>query len=283
MIQIRNLTKTIKKRKILNDLNIDIKGITGIIGPNGAGKTTLMKIIATVINGDKNTRITYNDQHSSEVKIGYLPQYFDIYPDLTVMNVLTLLAQLKNQFNTEYIEELLVQLNLTEYKHIQMKKLSGGTLRRVGIAQALLNKPDFLIIDEPTAGLDIMECIKLRNSLLNISKKNIEIIISSHIPEDITGICDYLIVIDKGEKKFEGDIEALIAHSSDLVYETIVDKSDITLINDEGIILNIEQLSMEKVRVRILSEYLIVDPAYKKVHSDFISGYITLLKGWERK
>lgn len=280
MIQIRNLNKTIKRKKVLNNIDIDIKGITGIIGPNGAGKTTLMKIIAKVIEGEKNTSINYNSQHSSEVKIGYLPQHFDIYPNLTVMNVLTLLSQLKNQFNIEYIEELLTLLNLNEFRNIKMKKLSGGTLRRVGIAQALLNKPDYLIIDEPTVGLDILECINLRNSLLNISKKNINIIISSHIPEDITSICDYLVVINKGEKKFEGNIDALIAHSSDLVYETIVDKTNIKAVDNVGIILNVEHLSNERAKIRILSKYPIIDPAYKKVTPDFISGYITLLKGW---
>ncbi|MER2006393.1 MAG: ATP-binding cassette domain-containing protein [Psychrobacillus sp.] len=280
MIQIRNLNKTIKRKKVLNNIDIDIKGITGIIGPNGAGKTTLMKIIAKVIEGEKNTSINYNSQHSSEVKIGYLPQHFDIYPNLTVMNVLILLSQLKNQFNIEYIEELLTLLNLNEFRNIKMKKLSGGTLRRVGIAQALLNKPDYLIIDEPTVGLDILECINLRNSLLNISKKNINIIISSHIPEDITSICDYLVVINKGEKKFEGNIDALIAHSSDLVYETIVDKTNIKAVDNVGIILNVEHLSNERAKIRILSKYPIIDPAYKKVTPDFISGYITLLKGW---
>ena len=192
MIQIRNLSKTVKKKKVLDSINADIKGITGIIGPNGAGKTTLMKIIAAVIDGDKNTEINYNNQRNEDYSIGYLPQQFDIYPDLTVINVLTLLARLKNQYDMEYLEELLSNLNLIEYKNQKMKTLSGGTLRRVGVAQALLTKPDFLIIDEPTAGLDILECIKLRTSLLNISKKNIQIVISSHIPEDITSICNHL-------------------------------------------------------------------------------------------
>lgn len=280
MIQIRNLTKTVKKKKILNNINADLKGITGIIGPNGAGKTTLMKIIAAVINGDKNTEITYNDQKSEDVKIGYLPQQFDIYPDLTVIDVLTLLAQLKSEYDIEYIEELIIQLNLVEYKNKKMKELSGGTVQRVGIAQALLEKPDYLIIDEPTTGLDIMECIKLRNSLLNISKKNIQVIISSHIPEDITSICDYLLVINKGEKIFEGKIDELAKYSDGLTYETILDRSEISSLNKIGIILNIEQLSsQDKLKIKFLIEHPILNLDFYQVDSDFLSGYISLLKG----
>ena len=279
MIQIRNLSKTVKKKKILNNINADLKGITGIIGPNGAGKTTLMKIIASVIDGDKNTEINYNNQRNEDYSIGYLPQQFNIYPDLTVINVLTLLSRLKNQYNMEYLEELISYLNLKEYKNQKMKALSGGTLRRVGIAQALLTKPDVLIIDEPTAGLDIFECIKLRSSLLNISKKNIQIVISSHIPEDITSICNHLIVINQGTKIFEGKIKDLANYSTGLTYEVIIDKSRISLLYEEGTVLNVEQLSEERVKVRILTEQPIIDPNFHQINSDFLSGYIALLKG----
>jgi len=279
MIQIRNLSKTVKKKKVLDSINADIKGITGIIGPNGAGKTTLMKIIAAVIDGDKNTEINYNNQRNEDYSIGYLPQQFDIYPDLTVINVLTLLARLKNQYDMEYLEELLSNLNLIEYKNQKMKTLSGGTLRRVGVAQALLTKPDFLIIDEPTAGLDILECIKLRTSLLNISKKNIQIVISSHIPEDITSICNHLIVINHGTKIFEGKIKDLANYSAGLTYEVVVDKSKISLLYEEGTVLSVERLLEEKVKVRILTEQPIIDPSFHPIDSDFLSGYIALLKG----
>lgn len=280
MIQIRNLSKTIKRKKILTDINADLKGITGIIGPNGAGKTTLMKIIATVLNGDKNTEILYSHQNNTNVNIGYLPQQFNIYSELTVIDVLTLLAQLKKVFDEIYINYLLESLNLMDYKHQKMKELSGGTIQRVGIAQALLTKPDYLIIDEPTTALDIKETINLRNTLLNISKQDIEIVISSHIPEDITSICNHLIVIDQGKKIFEGTIDELANYPSYLTYEGIINKSQIPFINQVGIILNVEQLPKEKIRVKLITNQYIDNPVFEIVDKpDFISGYIALLEG----
>lgn len=278
MITIKNLSKTIRRRKILTNINAELKGITGIIGPNGAGKTTLLKIISSIENGDKETEIVYKGQERKDIKIGYLPQNFNVYPQLTVYNVLKLLSRLKGEYDEGFIEELLTQMNLNDYKDEKVKNLSGGTLQRVGIAQALLNKPDYLIIDEPTTGLDIMECLNLRNVLLNISK-DMEIIISSHIPEDITFICNHLIVINQGNKIFEGSLEELVAQSIDLTYETIINKNDIKDITKKGSVLNVEQLSHDKVKVRLVANAPITDPSFYKVESDFLSGYVSLLKG----
>lgn len=277
MIKIENLTKTIRKKKVLDDINAELKGITGIIGPNGAGKTTLMKIIAAVSHGDRNTRISYEGKDVTEVKIGYLPQNFNLYPNLTVFNVLQLLSSLKNSYDEEYILELLTHLNLKDYKEEKMKNLSGGTLQRVGIAQALLNKPNYLIIDEPTTGLDIVECIRLRDSLLNISK-NVEIIISSHIPEDITFICNHLLVINKGKKIFEGNLESMINDSEYTTYEGIVEKSRLAETNKLGHIVSYEKYDDKRVKVRLITKQLISSIDFYEVVPDFLSGYVGLLK-----
>ncbi|MGE6377997.1 ATP-binding cassette domain-containing protein [Peribacillus muralis] len=278
MIQINNLSKTIRRKKILDYISAELKGITGIIGPNGAGKSTLMKIIAAVIKGDNNTEVTYDGKSESQVKIGYLPQNFNLFPNLTVFDVLKLLSALKNVFDEEYLNELLVQLNLLEYKNYKMKSLSGGTLQRVGIAQALLNKPNYLIIDEPTTGLDILECLKLRNSLLNISK-DVDIIISSHIPEDITFICNHLLVINKGRKVFEGSLDELVAKSKDLTYERIVDQSQMKEMSKYGHILSYDKYDEDKVKVRFVTEQPIDNCSINKVQPDFLSGYVTVLNG----
>lgn len=277
MIKIENLTKTIRKKKVLDDINAELKGITGIIGPNGAGKTTLMKIIAAVSHGDKGTRISYGGEDVNKVKIGYLPQNFNIYPNLTVFDVLKLLSSLKDSYDEEYIAELLTQLNLKDYKEEKMKNLSGGTLQRVGIAQALLNNPNYLIIDEPTTGLDIVECIKLRDSLLNISK-NVEIIISSHIPEDITFICNHLLVIDKGKKIFEGNLESMINESKYTTYEGVLEKSRIPEMNKLGHIVSYEKYDENSVKVRLITKQSLSSSGFYEVVPDFLSGYVGLLK-----
>jgi len=278
MIKINNLSKKIRRRRVLNNINAELKGITGILGPNGAGKTTLMKIIASVEKGDGDTEIIYKKKNDNEVKIGFLPQNFYIYPNLTVMNVLKLLSTLQEMYDEDHLERLLNQLALTEYRNEKMKNLSGGTLQRVGIAQALLNKPDYLIIDEPTTGLDINECIKLRTTLLSISRE-VDIIISSHIPEDITSICNHLIVIEQGEKIFEGGLKEIIEKSNGLTYETVVHRSGISELNRIGSILKVGQLSDNKLKVRILTKTPLLDGPFKEVKPDFLSGYVSLLKG----
>ncbi|MCY9026600.1 ATP-binding cassette domain-containing protein [Priestia megaterium] len=278
MIKINNLSKKIRRRRVLNNINAELKGITGILGPNGAGKTTLMKIIASVEKGDGDTEIIYKKKNDNEVKIGFLPQNFYIYPNLTVMNVLKLLSTLQEMYDEDHLERLLNQLALTEYRNEKMKNLSGGTLQRVGIAQALLNKPDYLIIDEPTTGLDINECIKLRTTLLSISRE-VDIIISSHIPEDITSICNHLIVIEQGGKIFEGGLKEIIEKSNGLTYETVVHQSEISELNRIGSILKVGQLSDNKLKVRIVTKTPLLDGPFKEVKPDFLSGYVSLLKG----
>ncbi|MCL6586808.1 ABC transporter ATP-binding protein [Anoxybacillus flavithermus] len=278
MIKINNLSKTIKRKKILDNISAELKGITGIIGPNGAGKTTLMKIIAGVIKADDDSTITYNGKGKDQVKIGFLPQNFNIYPNLTVFDVLKLLAALKDAFDEEYLNDLLNQLNLSDYKNHKMKSLSGGTLQRVGIAQALLNKPNYLVIDEPTTGLDILECIRLRNSLLNISK-DVGIIISSHIPEDITSICDHLLIIDKGRKVFEGSVKEMIENSAAVTYEGVIEKSRVSDINTFGTILTYEKYDEDKVKVKFVTQEPFFNPNFNKIQPDFLSGYVSLLKG----
>lgn len=278
MIKISNLSKTIHKKVILKNITAELKGITGIIGPNGAGKTTLMEIIASAQKSDDGSIIEYQTINH-HAKLGYLPQNFDVYPNLTVNQVLDLIATLKNSYDKFHINKLIEQMNLKKYRNVKLKRLSGGTLQRVGIAQALLNKPDFLIIDEPTTGLDIIESINLRNALLSI-KDEVEIIISSHIPEDITFICNHLLVINEGEKVFEGSIEDLIENTTNLIYEATIKKVDLTKICDLGRIISVNPKSKSEVKVRLVAfEPLENNNLFNKVKPDFLSSFIHLLDG----
>lgn len=280
MITIKNLSKTIRGNKILDNLNLQLKGITGIIGPNGAGKSTLMRIIASVEKGDKGSEIIFDKTNNEQIRIGYLPQNFSIYPNLTVYEVLKLLATLKGNFDSAHIEHLIELLNLDNYKNKKMKELSGGTHRRVGIAQALLNKPNYLIIDEPTAGLDIIECIKLRNILLTISEKVEDIIISSHLPEDIEYICNHIVVIEKGQKRFEGSLSEMIQRSENLSYEATIELNDLQKLNTIGEIVKIDKISNRLVKVKFITRKPIADhQLYKPVQPGFLGSYVSLLKG----
>ncbi|WP_150283494.1 ABC transporter ATP-binding protein [Rummeliibacillus sp. TYF-LIM-RU47] len=277
MIKISNLSKTIRRKVILDNINAELSGITGIIGPNGAGKTTLMEIIASVQKADSKSIITYNN-NNRKVKIGYLPQNFNIYPNLTVIQVIELIASLKKSYHKVYIEQLIDQMNLELYRDVKLKKLSGGTLQRVGIVQALLNKPDYLIIDEPTTGLDIIEAIKLRESLLSL-KDEVEIIISSHIPEDIASICDNLLVIKEGKKIYDGDINQLISKTSNTTYEGIINRSELNSANSMGRLVRVEPLDSNQVKVRLVTNNPLNNNCFNKVEADFLSGYINLLEG----
>lgn len=277
MIKISNLSKTIRRKVILDNINAELSGITGIIGPNGAGKTTLMEIIASVQKADSKSIITYNN-NNRKVKIGYLPQNFNIYPNLTVIQVIELIASLKKSYHKVYIEQLIDQMNLELYRDVKLKKLSGGTLQRVGIVQALLNKPDYLIIDEPTTGLDIIEAIKLRESLLSL-KDEVEIIISSHIPEDIASICDNLLVIKEGKKIYDGDINQLISKTSNTTYEGIINRSELNSANSMGRLVRVEPLDSNQVKVRLVTNNPLNNNCFNRVEADFLSGYINLLEG----
>lgn len=277
MIKISNLSKTIRRKVILDNINAELSGITGIIGPNGAGKTTLMEIIASVQKADSKSIITYNN-NNRKVKISYLPQNFNIYPNLTVIQVIELIASLKKSYHKVYIEQLIDQMNLELYRDVKLKKLSGGTLQRVGIVQALLNKPDYLIIDEPTTGLDIIEAIKLRESLLRL-KDEVEIIISSHIPEDIASICDNLLVIKEGKKIYDGDINQLISKTSNTTYEGILNRSELNSANSMGRLVRVEPLDSNQVKVRLVTNNPLNNNCFNKVEADFLSGYINLLEG----
>lgn len=277
MIKISNLSKTIRRKVILDNINAELSGITGIIGPNGAGKTTLMEIIASVQKADSKSIITYNN-NNRKVKIGYLPQNFNIYPNLTVIQVIELIASLKKSYHKVYIEQLIDQMNLGLYRDVKLKKLSGGTLQRVGIVQALLNKPDYLIIDEPTTGLDIIEAIKLRESLLSL-KDEVEIIISSHIPEDIASICDNLLVIKEGKKIYDGDINQLISKTSNTTYEGVINRSELNSANSMGRLVRVEPLDSNQVKVRLVTNNPLNNNCFNKVEADFLSGYINLLEG----
>ncbi len=209
-INIKGLEKIYGKRKnkvvALDGVDLEISpGIHGLLGPNGAGKTTLIKILTTTLYFD-NGKITwgdlsYKDSKAIKKNIGYLPQRFGMYKFLSVYETLKNIAILKNieRKKEEYqIELALNKSNLFEYKNRRVGNLSGGMLRRLGIAQAILGEPKLLLLDEPTVGLDPNERINFRKLLREYNKDDRIIIISSHIVNDIDSLCDYVSIFNRG-------------------------------------------------------------------------------------
>lgn len=226
MFEIRNLTKKFKNKIVLSDISLSLEnGVYGLLGANGAGKTTLLRCI-TQLYPECSSSVFYNNKgiaDSPEIlnRIGYLPQEFDFLKDLTVFESMMLLSNLKGVQKKKAIndiENVLQLVNLVEDKHKKVRYLSGGMLRRLGIAQALLNEPKIVIFDEPTSGLDPIERLRFKSIVSKIEKDRI-VIISTHIVEDIEAVCDKVIIIDEGKIKFCSSCDELIQKAYGKVYE----------------------------------------------------------------
>lgn len=199
----------------LNNVDLTIPpGMFGLLGPNGAGKTTLMRMLAGIVRPTSGTICIAEYDGGTErgkaaVKriLGYLPQDFGVYPDLNAREFLDYIAILKGlgdrAFRHKRIEELLEIVSLTQVANRKLKTYSGGMKRRVGMAQALLNDPALLIVDEPTAGLDPEERIRFRNLLSDLGG-NRTVLLSTHIVEDIAQTCPRLAVLKGGRLVFQG-------------------------------------------------------------------------------
>jgi ABC-type multidrug transport system ATPase subunit len=233
-IKIQNLSKRYKNVKALNNINLTINtpSMIGLIGPNGAGKSTLMKILVGQLQpteGDiliDGVSLNKREKYLKE-RLGYLPQDFGLYEELRVEEYLDYMASLKKikENKKEAIKRALIMTNLEEKRRLKIKTLSGGQKQRVGIAQAMLNNPELLIVDEPTVGLDPEERIKFRN-LFSEGSINKIVVLSTHIIEDVESICNLIIVINKGKILFTGE-------SSELVRKAIGHVGTIEIVGDD--------------------------------------------------
>ena len=207
-LSIKDLTLTYKNGvKALDNISLEIgKGMFGLLGPNGAGKSTLMRTIATLQTPGSgsihfNGIDILNDKMSLRKILGYLPQDFGVYPKTTGEDLLDYFAVLKGisskSERKKVIREILEITNLYEVRNQYADSYSGGMKQRFGIAQLLLNKPELIIVDEPTAGLDPAERNRFLNVLREIGVDN-TVIFSTHIVDDIKDFCRYIAVIDKG-------------------------------------------------------------------------------------
>jgi len=219
MIEIKQLSKLYGKGtnavQALDGVDLQIgKGMFGLLGPNGAGKTTLMRIVAGIIDPSQGqVKISGIDLATEKGKqavksiLGYLPQELGLYPDLSARQFVEYMAILKKMDNAgarqKRVAQVLDLVGLSRDADRKLKGFSGGMKRRVGIAQALVNDPQVLIVDEPTSGLDPEERIRFRNLLVNLALDR-TVILSTHIVEDIGQTCQDLAVLSKGRLLFRG-------------------------------------------------------------------------------
>ncbi len=283
-IKISALKKCYRGNVVLNDISLTIgNGMWGLLGRNGAGKTTLMRILSTLLK-PSGGRITFNGISSEETKqirsfIGYLPQEFSLYPDMTIwetMRYLAAMSKIPVEIQRERIPQLLQQVNLWESRKRKVRKLSGGMKRRFGIAQALLNNPEVLIVDEPTVGLDPEERLRFYNLLDKFSSDRV-VIVSSHIVADIEAVCTNVAVLDSGRLLYAGTVNELAEIARGKVYELIVPKHGLAAREQNYYILS-SQGHLSDTKIRVLSDTVPADSCPVSCVPTVEDGYMELLR-----
>jgi len=260
-LKVKNLTKQFGDFNAVNNVNMTLNcGVYGLLGVNGAGKTTLMRMICGLLK-PSNGNILWNDEDISKMgasyrkEIGYLPQEFGYYRDLTVEDYLGYISTLKGigkYKSKKIIRDVLERVGMSDKRRKKMRTLSGGMVRRVGIAQAILNNPGLLILDEPTAGLDPGERIRFRNLISELSEDRI-VILSTHIVSDIEFSAGEIFMMRDGMFQISGTAEEIISSMDSQVWSLNVRKEDITDISENYLISNITR-DGNLSKVRILSK-----------------------------
>ncbi len=281
-LSIQNLTKDFSGKRAVNNVSFDLSyGVYGLLGPNGAGKTTLMKMIVDILDPSegnvlldgvniKELGASYRD------KLGYMPQDIGVYKNFSARKFLKYIAALKGitgKAAAEKIEEL---LDLVGLKDVGKKKLggfSGGMLRRIGIAQTLLNDPKILIFDEPTAGLDPQERIRFRNIISELSENRI-VLLSTHIISDMEFIAGEVIIMRNGSILKIDTTEKLLQEVEGKVWIAVVSHSELNGLKKQFTIGNIIQRS-NGIEVRIIGDQQPAFPceAVKPILEDVFSYY----------
>lgn len=214
----------------------------GLLGPNGAGKSTLMRILVTLMKPSSG-KVYVNDLELSKNRreirsmLGYLPQDFSFFSKLKTSEFLDYTARLSGMKNSSArrsaVDQMLEEVGLFEARDRNANKLSGGMKRRLGIAQALINDPKIIIVDEPTTGLDPEERIRFRNLLSTLSTRDVIIILSTHIVGDISSTCDNMALLNKGKLAFSGSPEELINKAKGSVWRIEATESEYLEINEK--------------------------------------------------
>ena len=262
VMSIQNVSKQYSNRNWgLRDFTLEIgPGVLGLLGPNGAGKSTLMRILATITKATAGS-VTWNGKDIARspddlrAVLGYLPQDFGVYPNLSAVEFLEYMAAIKgldSKSAKRRIDELLQVVNLVEAAKRPLGGYSGGMKQRVGIAQALLNDPQLLIVDEPTVGLDPEERVRFRNLLSDLSGERI-VILSTHIVSDVEATATHIVLIDKGKLLQKVAPEDLLKELENKVWEWTVSSDELVALKQKHIVSGTIRRS-DGVQVRVVSE-----------------------------
>ncbi len=243
-ITIENLNKVYPNgNHALKDVNLEINnGMFGLLGPNGAGKSSLMRILVTLMQPSSGT-VKMNgydltrDREQIRSMLGYLPQDFRFFSHLKTYEFLDYAARLAGMKNSKErklaVDKMLEEVGLFEARDRKANNLSGGMKRRLGIAQALINNPKVIIVDEPTTGLDPEERIRFRNLLSTISTQDVIIILSTHIVGDISSSCTDMALLNKGGLAFTGSPDQLVARANGKVWLIQASEAEYLEINEK--------------------------------------------------
>ena len=255
------LTKTFSSFPAVNNLSYTMDtGVYGLLGVNGAGKTTLMRMLCTLLTPTSGT-ITWDGQDIFSLGsayrnlLGYLPQDFGYYPDFSVQDYLLYIASIKGlrpATARQRMQNLLEQVGLTQVRRQKMKKLSGGMKRRAGIAQAMLNDPKILILDEPTAGLDPKKRIRFRNLISELAENRL-VLLSTHIVSDVEYIADQILLMKDGSLVHHGTSQQLLAAAPTQVWTCTVPRAQADQLLHQYPVVNLKTLP-QGVQLRVLSQ-----------------------------
>lgn len=260
-LRFKNVSKKYGEVFAVNDVSYSMEpGVYGLLGVNGAGKTTLMTMLCAVtlpttgvITWDGNDIFKLGERYRD--LLGYLPQNFGFYPDLSVSDYMMYIASIKGirpAAAKKRMKELLAMVGLSKYKDRKMKALSGGMARRVGIAQAMLNDPKILVLDEPTAGLDPSERIRFRNLISELAADRL-VLLSTHIVTDVEFIAEQIILMKDGKFFFTGTSDELIAGMEADVWNCTVSGDRVNEYMQNYLVGNVKHVS-GGVELRILSK-----------------------------
>ena len=259
-LRMQNLTKEFGDFTAVDHLNFTMEnGVYGLLGVNGAGKTTLMKMLCTLLSPTSG-EITCNGREilgmGADYRriLGYLPQEFGFYPEFTVQEYLSYIAALKGLrpvVAKRRVQELIEKTGLKKAAKKKMKKLSGGMKRRAGIAQAMLNNPKILVLDEPTAGLDPNERIRFRNLISELAEDRL-VLLSTHIVSDVEYIANQILLMRNGQIVLAGEAQELIDSMEEGVFSLYARKNDISRLMKKYKVSNLKT-EHDGVELRIIA------------------------------
>lgn len=271
-LSVSNLSKNFINKKAVDQFSYDFEnGIYGLLGPNGSGKSTLMRMLCDILKPTEGS-ITLDGVKTHDLDdefrniLGYLPQDFGYYPQFTAYDFLMYFAALKGYNNKEAktkVEEVLQMVSLEDVKKHKIKTFSGGMKQRLGIAQALLNDPKILIVDEPTAGLDPKERNKFKNILARCAKDKI-VILSTHIVSDVENIANKIIIMKDGKNFMHGTRDALLTNIKDKVFTLPCTNEQIDELKDSITITGMTPIEAG-VQLRVVGDIPLNENMHKEV------------------